>query len=93
MRPESAVDLSRGRCYVVYLHHSNYERWRYQARKGNYRCRLALDLPPAEYRAEWIEPATLRVIAADTFTHRGGTATLQTPTHAVDIALQLRALR
>ncbi|MBN1670578.1 MAG: hypothetical protein JXR37_06075 [Kiritimatiellae bacterium] len=83
----------KGRQYAVYLHHSEYGEWRYQAKRGAYRATLTLDVPPGAYRAEWIDPATARPIDLRTFTHRGGGATMQTPAYEIDIALRLTADR
>jgi len=58
---------------------------------GNYHEQLALKLPAGNYRAEWVEPATGKVIAAEDFSHTGGSRTLQTPTYSVDVALRIKS--
>lgn len=82
-----------GKQYALYLHHSTGERsMGYIVQPGRYVETIALPLPPGDYHAEWIEPATGRVISASALAHDGGECALTTPVHAIDIALRLRRM-
>jgi hypothetical protein len=52
---------------------------------------LSLDVPAGGYAIEWMNPADLKVLASETIKHAGGPLSLRSPTHAVDIALRIRA--
>ncbi len=81
-----------GEQYALYHHHSQLDE-RHQAyivMPGNYRETLALNLPGARYKAEWVDPASGSVLSSVTFTHQGGNQTLKTPEHRVDIALRIK---
>ncbi|MBX9622350.1 MAG: hypothetical protein K2X82_00895 [Gemmataceae bacterium] len=81
-----------GRQYAVYLHHSTGEKGPvYQVTPGKYRETLTLALPAGRYQADWVEPATGAVLAAETWDHAGGDRAVTTPEHRVDIALRVRA--
>jgi hypothetical protein len=52
---------------------------------------LALDLPEATYRINWINPTTGEPTPIDTFPHEGGQWLLFVPPYEHDIVLQLLA--
>jgi hypothetical protein len=62
----------------------------YKVTPGNYQEDLVLNLPPGTYQADWVDAATGSIIRTDKFTHEGGSRTIATPTHAVDIALRIK---
>ena len=66
-----------GKVYVVYV-------------KGGVRAELALDLPRATYKAEWINTKTGAVDKAEDFDHDGGTRTLVSPAYEEDVALRVK---
>ncbi len=53
--------------------------------------RVALDLPPASYVAEWIDTKTGHVVTKESFDHGGGETVLRSPKYSEDIALRLVA--
>ncbi len=81
-----------GRQYAFYMHHST-SRWgsAYHVQPGTYRASLALKLPAGSYKAEWVDPATGKVLNTETFQHDGKTKTLTTPDYSIDIALRIKA--
>jgi hypothetical protein len=52
---------------------------------------LVLDLPPGDYRAEWVDPPSGKTLKEESWTHPGGPKTLATPAFEDDLALRLRA--
>ncbi len=88
--------------YALYIHHSAYGCWYwepmqmgscYKVNQGNYEETLVLNIGPGKYLAEWIDPATGKVIRADHFTHDGGNRIFDTPRYIVDIALRILKYR
>jgi hypothetical protein len=81
-----------GRQYAYYHHHSTFGRntASYQVTPGHYREDLVLRLPAGNYQADWVDAATGSVVHSEIFTHAGGNRTVQTPEHAVDIAIRLK---
>jgi hypothetical protein len=79
-----------GEEYASYHHHSTLKPYVYRVNPGRYEERLTLDLPAGVYRCEWVNPATGELLRSDTITHGGGRRVINTPRHAVDIALRIR---
>ena len=82
-----------GRQYAIYLHNSPAPAWKDKdrIRTGEFRTDVELDAPAGTYRAEWIEPATGRVLRDETRPHTGGALPLRSPTYTQDAALRLTA--
>ena len=79
-----------GRQYALYLHHSaGAGASAYTVTPGNYVEKLVLDLPSGSYRADWVDPASGRVVRTDAFSHPGGHRTFVSPQHSIDIALRI----
>ena len=86
MRPDRAAVVGKdvagvlvetGKAYAAYV-------------KGGPRTELAIaDLPAGTYRAEWVDPRTGSVMAAETLEHAGGKRTLTSPEYSEDLALRL----
>ena len=57
---------------------------------GDYSETLQLDLRAGAYRAEWVDPATGKVLGAVKLEHAGGSAQLAAPHYRVDIALRIK---
>jgi hypothetical protein len=77
--------------YALYIHHSEGgDGASYTVTPGNYHETLVLDLPPGNYKAEWIDPASGSVLGAEEFTKAGGTHNIKTPNYSVDIALRIK---
>jgi hypothetical protein len=57
---------------------------------GDYSEILVLILPGGRYKADWVKPATGKVLSSVTFTHQGGNKTLSTPRHSVDVAQRIK---
>jgi hypothetical protein len=81
-----------GRQYSLYMHHST-TRWEnaYRVQPGNYRATLSLKLAPGSYKADWVDPATGKILNSETFQHDGKTKTLTTPDYSIDIALRIKS--
>ncbi len=81
-----------GEQYALYHHHSvlTDSKDYYVVTPGRYAETLVVDLPCGAYKAEWVDPASGSVLGAVTFAHQGGSRTLSTPEHAVDIALRIK---
>lgn len=86
-----------GRQYALYMHHSRNPKDNeslflcYEVQPGSYQDRVELRLAPGRYRAEWVAPATGKVIESLTFQHASGTRAMTTPRYEVDVALRIRA--
>jgi hypothetical protein len=63
----------------------------YNVVPGDYQENLVGQIAPGKYIAEWIDPATGKVIRAEKFIHAGGNRTFVTPWYIVDIALRIKA--
>jgi Cellulase (glycosyl hydrolase family 5)/Putative collagen-binding domain of a collagenase len=74
--PTARVLAEAGKQYAVYV-------------RGGVGAELTLDLPEATYRAEWLNPRTGKVEAAEDFKHAGGDRTLTAPAYTEDIALRI----
>jgi hypothetical protein len=73
--------LSRfGQAYAIYVN-------------GPGLTELAIDLPPGQYKAEWVNTQTGGADKTESFTGGLGGHTLQTPTYADDIALRIVSLK
>jgi len=73
----AGVLVETGKAYAAYV-------------KGGPRTELAIaDLPAGTYRAEWVDPRTGSVMAAETLEHAGGKRTLTSPEYSEDLALRL----
>jgi hypothetical protein len=68
-----------GQQYAVYLH-------------GAGPADVSLDLPAAEYRAEWLNILTGAAAGEQRLSHQGGAATLKSPPFDPDIALRIKRL-
>jgi len=67
-----------GKAYAIYVN-------------GGTRAELALELPAATFRAEWVNTKTGRIEKAETFRHAGGSRTVGSPAYSEDIALRVTA--
>jgi hypothetical protein len=81
-----------GKQYSLYMHHST-TRWEnaYRVQPGNYRETLQLQLAQGKYKADWVDPATGKVLASESFQHEGRLKSLTTPDYSIDIALRILA--
>jgi hypothetical protein len=78
-----------GKQYAVYLHHSKNTNLKYIVQPGDYHDRLSLKIPPGNYRAEWVDPASGRTLHQEQFVHTEGSRIFTTPNYAIDIALSM----
>ena len=89
MKPDNAVLKSilpqgvtvrvlaeHGQAYAIYVN-------------GNGLAELALELPPGQYGAEWVNTKVGQTDKAEPFKHEGGVRTLQAPAYVDDIALRI----
>jgi hypothetical protein len=65
-----------GKQYAIYLF-------------GGNQANLRIDLPAGRYTAEWINTKAGAIEKRETVSHRGGVATLASPTYSEDIALRI----
>jgi len=80
-----------GKQYALYIHHSEGgEGAAYTVTPGQYHENLVLNLPPGNYKAEWIDPASYSTLATENFEQKGALHVLNTPTYTVDIALRIK---
>jgi hypothetical protein len=82
-----------GKQYSLYHHHSTGGYGSvYTATPGDYTEELVLDLPAGNYKIDWVEPATGKVLRTETIKHPGGIMKSTTPKHTVDIALRIKRI-
>ena len=80
-----------GKQYALYIHHGEGgDGAAYTVTPGQYKETLVLSLPPGNYKAEWIDPASYSVLATDEFKHSGATRSMDTPPYTVDVALRIK---
>jgi len=60
---------------------------------GGSLAELSLNLPPGQYRAEWVNTKTGAIDKTETLTHKQGACTLHAPAYTDDIALRVLAVR
>jgi hypothetical protein len=68
--------VEHGRAYAIYIN-------------GGSKAELVVELPPGQYRVEWVNTKTGKSHKKETFQHRGGNRTLQSPSYTDDIALRI----
>lgn len=71
------VLAERGKAYALFI-------------RGGTQAELQLDLPPGDYRAEWIDTRSGKVTKDEMFTHPEGARPLKSPEYREDIALRVR---
>lgn len=83
-----------GNQYALYMHHSSGERAAaYVVEPGSYVAIIEIPMPAGAYRADWVEPASGRVVRTETIAHGGGVCALTSPLHVIDIALRMKRTR
>ncbi len=79
-----------GRQYAVYIHHSGERKTgSYEVAPGSYGESLVLNLPAGTYQADWVDPASGRVIESKKVEPQGGNFALVAPKYTIDIALRI----
>ncbi|HVG02296.1 MAG TPA: hypothetical protein VM842_05365 [Nitrospira sp.] len=79
-----------GQQYIVYLHHGRRDLdTRYTVSPGSHQANLSVDLPAANYRIEWINPADGNALSGQDIAHGGGNRTFSSPQYSEDILLQI----
>ena len=68
--------VERGRAYAIYIN-------------GGSKAALIVDIPRGQYSAEWVNTKTGKSDRKETFQHRSGNRTLQSPKYTDDIALRI----
>jgi hypothetical protein len=80
-----------GKQYALYIHHGEGgDGSAYTVTPGQYKETLVLSLPPGNYKAEWLDPASYSVLATDEFKQSGATRSMDTPSYTVDVALRIK---
>jgi hypothetical protein len=79
-----------GRQYAFYIHHSVVREPRYVVRPGVYQESYVLDLPPADYTVEWVDPEQGHLVRREQIGRSGRHVVLATPPYVVDLALRIR---
>ena len=77
-RPSVHLLSEKGKAYAAYIH-------------GGTSAAIAIDMPAARYRVEWLNPRSGKVDSAADLDHPGGRAALSSPVYADDIALRIVA--
>jgi hypothetical protein len=79
-----------GKQYALYIHHGEGgDGSAYTVKPENYEETLVVNLPPGNYKAEWIDPASYSILGSESFAHKGETRNMKTPAYSVDIALRI----
>ncbi len=68
--------VEAGRQYALYF-------------RGGVAADLTLELPPGDYRAEWLNPQTGRIEKVNNIRHPGGDCPLKSPPYVEDQALRI----
>ena len=80
-----------GKQYALYIHHGEGgDGSAYTVTPGQHKETLVLSLPPGNYKAEWMDPASYSVLATDEFKQSGATRSMDTPSYTVDVALRIK---
>jgi hypothetical protein len=81
-----------GNQYALYIHHSQctIDSSAYTVIPGNYRHDLLLNLPKGKYMADWIDPASGKILQSVLVKNKSGSQKLITPSFTVDIALRIK---
>jgi hypothetical protein len=82
-----------GKAYAVYLHVPLPRKPKDPGQLGRetMQATIVLDLPPGQYRAQWVDTKTGRVEATEDFEHGGKDRKLTSPRFSVDAALRIVA--
>jgi hypothetical protein len=87
----------RGMCwpgnqYALYMHHSQFTKdsSSYIVIPGNYKHELLVKLPEGKYNAEWIDPASGKILQSSEVSNKPEGQKLITPSFSVDIALRIK---
>jgi hypothetical protein len=83
-----------GQAVAAYIHRSAAPGWEdaQKLHRGSFEQTFSLEFPAGDYQAEWIEPATGKILRSDRHAHPGGSMPLSTPVFHADLALRLRRL-
>jgi hypothetical protein len=85
--------VQSGQQYIVYLHHG--QRFTkdldmgYMVSPGSHQANLSVNLPAANYRVEWVNPAGGNALSGQDIAHGGGNRTFSSPGYSEDIILQI----
>ena len=91
--PSARALAEPGRQYAIYIHHGRVVKDaqpQYLVDASWHSTRLGLRLPPAKYKAEWIDTKTGRCAREESFDHQGEQKMLQSPDYREDIALRIQ---
>ena len=95
--PDSAfcnVLADPGKQYAMYLFHAKYEsEWgsHFLPLPGNFTDRITInEVPSGNYKAEWIDPMTGKIILTENLESQAGNLHLKTPEYFLDIACRIR---
>lgn len=85
--------VESGQQYMVYVHHGHRATkdidMGYTVSPGSHQANLSINLPPANYRVEWINPAGGNALSGQDIAHGGGDRTFFSPRYSEDIVLQI----
>jgi hypothetical protein len=81
----------QGKQYVFYIHHSLIKKnMMYVVQTGSYQENVVLNIEAGKYKADWVEPATGKVVNTVNFSHQGGERKFTTPQYTIDMALRIK---
>ena len=83
-----------GKAYAAYVHRSERKGWKNskELNKGEFENWFVISVPEGSYQAEWMVPATGKVVRTSRIKHAGGEWRLETPVYQMDLALSLKRL-
>jgi hypothetical protein len=90
--PSARALAEPGRQYAIYIHHGRVLKDAQPecvVDASQHSTRLKLRLPPAGYKAEWVDTKTGGCAKEESFDHPGGEKILQSPDYREDIALRI----
>ncbi len=94
-KPFARSICEQGKQYAFYMHHSKNPNGNpslftyYQADPGKYTENITIDIPKGTYRADWINPATGKIVRSIYFTSKKDNYKLTSPEYSVDMALKI----
>jgi hypothetical protein len=80
-----------GKQYAIYIHNSArpHRKDKAQLNVGEFQAAFTLAVPAGDYRLEWIEPATGKLLLTETKSPAEGSLALVSPHYPQDLALRL----
>jgi len=81
-----------GKQYALYFHHSMLNYAAYTVKPGKYTTKMELNIPPGNYKFEWIVPETGVICKTEVIENKGSRLSITAPEHNVDMALRINRI-